>query len=88
MNVRIVTDDTLLDKIDEVKNRLGIKVNKYSTAIGMICDVVLADLELKKKYTEAMENLFSLLQESNSGSVDMSSESVKEGLLVYQSIAR
>ena len=87
MTVRIVTDTSVLDKIDEVKRRLGIEVAEYSTAIGMICDVVLDDLELKEKYVNAMECLFNSLMELNSGNVDVSSDLMKECMTVYQSIA-
>ena len=87
MTVRIVTDTSVLDKIDEVKKRFGIEVAEYSTAIGMICDVVLDDLELKEKYVNAMECLFTSLMERDSGNVDVSSDLMKECMTVYQSIA-
>ena len=87
MTIRIVTDTSVLDKVDEVKKRLGIEVAEYSTAIGMICDVVLDDLELKEKYVNVMECLFSSLMERDSGNVDVSSDLMKECMTVYQSIA-
>jgi len=86
MNVKIVTDDKLLEKIDKVKNHLGIDVNNYSTAIGLICDATLDDLELKEKYMEVMEKLFNLLMNSNSESFIMTSEVLKEGMMVYKNI--
>jgi len=83
MNVKILTDDKLLDKIDEVKKRIGIDVSKYSTAIDLICDSVLDDLELKEKYLNAMEYLFT---ECSSGGSDISSDAMKDCIMVYKSI--
>jgi len=61
MNVRIVSNDNILDKIDVVKEILGIDVKDYSSAIGMICDQVIELLEVVEDLHDFNNDLLDLV---------------------------
>ena len=84
MEAKFSMDTKLMDKIDQVKKRLGIDSKNYVMSIENICDTV---LELMEKYEEHMEIMFKLLMEYWSDIVYANSATLKECLLTYQSIA-
>jgi len=61
VNVRIVSNDNILDKIDVVKEILGIDVKDYSSSIGMICDQVIELLEVVEDLHDFNNDLLDLV---------------------------
>ena len=52
MEAKFSMDTNLMDKIDEVKKRLGIDSKNYVMSIENICDTV---LELMEKYEDYLD---------------------------------
>ena len=86
MVTRFVTEEKVLDKIDEVKKKLGIEVSNYSSAMEAICNFALEELELRKKYEENLECMFNLLMEYRSDLVYSNGLVLKEFLQTYKTI--
>ena len=64
------------------------RLKNYSSAMEKICDFVLEELELRKKYEENLECMFNLLMEYRSDIVYTDSPEVTECLQTYKTITR